>query len=656
MKEIEGVLASITSSGGRSPAESSVPSRLDRRPDFKRPAIHGTRPRTAKGQTFHFQHKTISKRNSVSQSQTSMTVSAAHQAYIERAEAVEPVDPKSQPLTLTAPRVAQGELDADRSPPAAGFRYPETLVEAERSSFGTLGKTRSERIEFWRQVELSAGRSARVQNRIIAELPYEITPFERYEIARSFCAEFEALGLPYWATVHSPTQKNDRRNFHLHIAYLDRPAAQNDAGRWDFSITEMRKKKNRNRVQVRPFRRPKLALTRSRNWVKTLRQSYSEHNNNALDRHGYEKRLDPRSYKESGIQKFPTEHLGPNSNAAEKFGLDTIRGRRNARREYAWRIASSAQRWDEKSSQLDLDLLLSEPDDDVFENVSILRSRIDKGRAIDIEAEKTTILNEAVHLRYDRRKTFLEDEIKRAFHHDTILTRSASLNTALVATEELSALAAHDGKVRSLSSALSQRGGELKERAQAIWNSLEVGGGGASQQQTQAPELDMDIDDLLSPAFDNAFETLSMENDEEALEETSAPEVQQSEQVATGAQAENQARIDLPYVFEVAEIKTPEQLRQLDRTLMEMTNIDVRTHAVMTKDMADILPQGQQRTDVNRGWVILQAEAERRGIDLDTGRQHIDKATDLERAKLHRDERALPVLELRQELTRIQVR
>jgi hypothetical protein len=46
-------------------------------------------------------------------------------------------------------------------------------------------------------ITVSLGRGGRVQTRIIAELPHEITPAQRLAVAKEYCAEFDRLGLPY---------------------------------------------------------------------------------------------------------------------------------------------------------------------------------------------------------------------------------------------------------------------------------------------------------------------------------------------------------------------------------------------------------------------------------------------------------------------------
>ena len=114
-------------------------------------------------------------------------------------------------------------------------------------------------------IEIEPGRGGRVQNRIIAELPWELEGRERVEIVRNFTNKLAEKGLPFWAVIHAPDHNNDQRNFHVHIIYYDRPAGRmrdpkNPAAPevWDFEIEDEKVYKSRNRKKYRPFQQDKL--------------------------------------------------------------------------------------------------------------------------------------------------------------------------------------------------------------------------------------------------------------------------------------------------------------------------------------------------------------------------------------------------------------
>ncbi len=66
----------------------------------------------------------------------------------------------------------------------------------------------------------------RTQTRLVIELPHEMTPIQRLELAQEFASRYEKDGLKYWAVIHAPDKHNDDRNYHLHINLYDRPCDQ----------------------------------------------------------------------------------------------------------------------------------------------------------------------------------------------------------------------------------------------------------------------------------------------------------------------------------------------------------------------------------------------------------------------------------------------
>ena len=314
-----------------------------RTPDYTAPSYASSRPQSDRGVTFHFQHKTISKGKDFTFIKDGLTPASGHQHYIERLSAAEHSNPEITTTLLTQ------STRNDRQPSPMlhdGFAHPRRHVDPQRISFGTTGSTKAKRKEFWRDIESTEARRARVQSRLIIELPFELPAIKRAALTRDFCAEvFETRALPYWTVLHAPSRKNDERNFHLHIAYFDRPAGTNSDGEWDFAIYKTKLYKHRIKRSVRPFVNKKHPDVRSIHWIKTMRETFAEIANNYLAEAGLEKRYDPRSYKASGIDKEPTEHLGLIQSYLEKKGVDTYRGTRNAKREIRWRLIQAEDPW-----------------------------------------------------------------------------------------------------------------------------------------------------------------------------------------------------------------------------------------------------------------------------------------------------------------------
>jgi hypothetical protein len=185
-------------------------------------------------------------------------------------------------------------------------------VRGRASSFGTIGDTLEERMAFWDLVnehESSAG--GRTQSRLVLELPHEATARMRHEIVRRYVSEFEDKGLPYWATIHEPTKRNDSRNYHAHVVFSDRPMAimpHPETGKpvWDFTIEQQWRTRTSGNLRIsHPYRQDRDPQLRERGWVKASRARFAGIVNDVMVENGMGVRYDPRSYKDMGLDVTP---------------------------------------------------------------------------------------------------------------------------------------------------------------------------------------------------------------------------------------------------------------------------------------------------------------------------------------------------------------
>lgn len=183
------------------------------------------------------------------------------------------------------------------------------------------------------------GRGARVQTRIVAELPHELTSKERLEIAKAYCKKFEDEGHPYWAVIHAPDKNNDSRNFHLHINLSERPAKliKNPVtGKdvWDFTVLEEFVTPRRQKRTRRPFMQARNRAMSERGWIKSERTRFCEISNQILSKSGVQKKYDPRTYKNMGIKQTPQKRISPSAYTQERRGEPTKEGLQQARQEW----------------------------------------------------------------------------------------------------------------------------------------------------------------------------------------------------------------------------------------------------------------------------------------------------------------------------------
>jgi hypothetical protein len=202
------------------------------------------------------------------------------------------------------------------------------VIDFADSHGETSAKAKAERA-----IVLSPGRASRIQTRIILELPHELTAAQRLKLAKRMCQELFGDGqIRYWAAIHAPNAHNDARNFHLHLVFSDRPAhkVRDKSGQrvWDFTILELREdKENRNKRWHRPYRQLRDRTFSARNWIKQTRERVAELVNDALAEAGVERRVDPRSYSEMGIDREPEPRAPGWAYSLEKRGVEAAAAR-----------------------------------------------------------------------------------------------------------------------------------------------------------------------------------------------------------------------------------------------------------------------------------------------------------------------------------------
>jgi hypothetical protein len=193
-----------------------------------------------------------------------------------------------------------------------------------------------------RAIVFNPGRAARIQTRLIIELPYELTPKQRLKLAKRICRALFGPQIRYWAAIHAPDAHNDSRNFHLHVVFWDRPTRKirDKSGQrvWDFTILELHEdSENHNKRWCHPYRQHRDRTFSARNWIKQTRERVAEFVNDALTEAGAERRVDPRRYSEMGIDREPEPRAPGWAYSLEKRGVETAAARPAV--EVQWRRA-----------------------------------------------------------------------------------------------------------------------------------------------------------------------------------------------------------------------------------------------------------------------------------------------------------------------------
>lgn len=161
-----------------------------------------------------------------------------------------------------------------------------------------------DRERLWNEVDRAETRcNSRTARELNVALPVELSREAQKETARQFVKEnFVDKGMVADLCFHF----NDSNNPHFHVMLttreIDQEGFKNKNRQWD------------NKENVNVWRE---------NWEKMA--------NKALEREGLSERIDHRSYKEQGIDKIPTVHLGKTASEMMKKGIENPRAELNER-------------------------------------------------------------------------------------------------------------------------------------------------------------------------------------------------------------------------------------------------------------------------------------------------------------------------------------
>lgn len=182
-----------------------------------------------------------------------------------------------------------------------------------------------DRSQLWQAVEAAEKRrDAQLARELQLSLPHELTHEQRTALVVDFVrAEFVNQGMIADIAIHAPGRGGDDRNHHAHIMLTMRSLTGEGFG----------------------------AKVRDWNDADTLarwREQWAHHQNRALEHHGHDVRVDHRSYEAQGIDREPTQHLGPTAADMERKGKPSRIGDENRAASFnnSARAARYGEHWD----------------------------------------------------------------------------------------------------------------------------------------------------------------------------------------------------------------------------------------------------------------------------------------------------------------------
>lgn len=182
-------------------------------------------------------------------------------------------------------------------------KYSKRLDDLQFSGFGNMPKfAENNPQKFWQASDIYERANARVCTEIVFALPKELNLEQQQELVQSFInstVNSERNKLPYSFAIHNDKANN---NPHCHLIFSERQL--DGIERSEEQFFKRANSKNANLGGTK-----KTVDFRDKEFIKSVRKTWSEQANFALEKHGHAARIDERSYQEQGIDKEPRARL-----------------------------------------------------------------------------------------------------------------------------------------------------------------------------------------------------------------------------------------------------------------------------------------------------------------------------------------------------------
>lgn len=208
------------------------------------------------------------------------------------------------------------QLDDQRTGLAHDYTHKKGVLHSQILAPDNAPDWMKDRAQLWNAVEaVERRKDAQLAREIQLSLPHELDEHQNRKLVLGFVqTHFVDRGMIADIAIHAPDRNGDQRNVHAHIMLTMRDLTSDG-----FS------KKNRS------WNTPEQ--------LKTWRESWADHQNAVFRELGMKQRVDHRSYEQQGVEREPTQHLGPVANDMEKKGKasrigneNRLRQQRNAQR------------------------------------------------------------------------------------------------------------------------------------------------------------------------------------------------------------------------------------------------------------------------------------------------------------------------------------
>ncbi len=165
----------------------------------------------------------------------------------------------------------------------------------------------ADRERLWNEAEKAETRiNSRVAREAEIALPHDLPADLRETLTRDLAQLIaDRYKVPVDYSIHEPARNGDDRNHHAHILFATREIGHDGFGK-------------KTRVLDAHETGP--------DEIDRLRADWADLLNRSLERAGIHERVDPRTLEAQGIDREPTQHLGPEATALERKNQPTILG------------------------------------------------------------------------------------------------------------------------------------------------------------------------------------------------------------------------------------------------------------------------------------------------------------------------------------------
>ena len=192
-------------------------------------------------------------------------------------------------------------------------------------------KEYADRATLWNAVELSEkGQKSQLARMLKASLPNEWSYELAEEVVRDYVQRnFVDKGMCADWAIHDSENDKGQRNLHIHVMLTLRPLTEK--GEWG---AKQKKVSGQQKVDKRNRKQWKCHTVESTDWnsrenAKMWRKDLADTINATNEQLGIALHWEHRSFKEQGIDREPTIHIGAVANALERKGIQTERGNIN---------------------------------------------------------------------------------------------------------------------------------------------------------------------------------------------------------------------------------------------------------------------------------------------------------------------------------------